>query len=535
MRGFWLAPLLLTVGTAGAVPVSGPLEAVEEVPIRPKVAGIVMSVKARLHERVSEGQILAVLDTTDMAAAAEQSKAKAGLAGAEAGRAGADAGLLKTQAERARQLQRMGAETRSNLGDAEDLSLLASERREAANEKSQRSQVEEIATAGRLRRARIKSPVDGWVTAVNLSEGERVSGQLSQEPFFVVATDLSELRLSATLPQSAAAGLGVDQPVRFAVASQEGASFPGHAAQIQALPRQEGSKPFYRVELRVGNPGGLLWPGDQATVSWGAPAKGAELAAGEPDPSALSKAFGERDLAVVVGVERYPDLPASDYSRSDAEAVKRFLLAMGMREGNIQTLLDERASFAGIRKVVETWLPNRAAAGGRVFFYYSGHGAPDPASGDAYLVPADGDPNYLKSTAYPLAQLYAKLGELPASEVMVVLDSCFSGAGGRSLLAKGARPLVLAAPKAALGPNTAVLTATGAGQISTSSPEKRHGLLTYHFLKALQDGQDSLGAAYAAAAAAVRDEARALNAEQEPQLLPGPEAVKSRFLFHAPR
>ena len=36
-----------------------------------------------------------------------------------------------------------------------------------------------------------------------------------------------------------------------------------------------------------------------------------------------------------------------------------------------------------------------------VYFYYSGHGAPDLKTGQAYLVPWDGDAQFLKDTALP--------------------------------------------------------------------------------------------------------------------------------------
>ena len=71
----------------------------------------------------------------------------------------------------------------------------------------------------------------------------------------------------------------------------------------------------------------------------------------------------------------------------------------------------------------------------RNLVYLSGHGAPDPKSGAAYIVPWDGDPNFLETTAYPVSRLYQKLGALKAREIVVALDSCFSGAN----LARGRR------------------------------------------------------------------------------------------------
>ncbi|MBI4518058.1 MAG: caspase family protein [Deltaproteobacteria bacterium] len=246
---------------------------------------------------------------------------------------------------------------------------------------------------------------------------------------------------------------------------------------------------------------------------------------------AAERIIGDDDLALVVGVEKYRDLPASDFSAADAQLVKDYLVALGFRQRNIQLLLNDGATQSSIRKLVETWLPNRVKPASRVLVYYSGHGAPDPQSGEAYLVPYDGDPNYLADTGYPLPRLYAKLGALPVRDVAVVLDACFSGAGGRSVLAKGARPLVMMKETGSLPANLAVLAATQGGQISTSSREKGHGLLTYYFLHAINDGKRDLTEIYAAITPQVEDDARELNVSQTPSLLPEPSKLRGRFRF----
>src|SRR3990172_6657876 len=235
------------------------------------------------------------------------------------------------------------------------------------------------------------------------------------------------------------------------------------------------------------------------------------------------------DLAVVIGIENYRGLPKSDFSKSDAGLMKDYLKAMGFPERNIAFLTDEKASLSDIKKTMELWLPNKVKKESMVLIYYSGHGAPEPASGDAYIVPYDGDPNYLSVTGYPIKIMYERLGKLPAAEVVVLLDSCFSGSGGRSLLAKGARPLVMVAEPSALATNIAVLSATQGSQISTSSPEKGHGVFTYYFLKAVRDGRKTIGDIYEYIKPLIEDEAKAMNVQQSPSLSPEPEKLKGKF------
>ena len=248
-----------------------------------------------------------------------------------------------------------------------------------------------------------------------------------------------------------------------------------------------------------------------------------------PAFSQTEKIMTDNDLAVIIGIEGYQSLPKSDYSYDDAKLTGDYAKALGFKPRNIELLLDERATKSAIEKIIKTWLPNKAKPDSRVFIYYSGHGAPEPKTGDAYIVPFDGDPNYLSVTGYPLNRLYDKLGKLQVAEVVVVLDACFSGAGGRSVLAKGARPLVMMTEGVVISQNMAVLSATQGTQISTSSPEKGHGVFTYYFLKALKDGKKTIAEIYEYIKPLVEDEAKQLNVQQSPSISPDAEKIRGRF------
>ncbi|MBU4288614.1 MAG: caspase family protein, partial [Proteobacteria bacterium] len=220
------------------------------------------------------------------------------------------------------------------------------------------------------------------------------------------------------------------------------------------------------------------------------------------------------DLAVVIGIENYQGLPKSDFSKSDAGIVKDYLKALGFAERNIEFVTDEKATKSKIETAIEGWLPNKVKGDSRIIVYYSGHGAPNPTTGEAFIVPYDGDPNYLSITGYPLKRLYDNLGKLQAAEVIVLLDTCFSGAGGRSVLAKGARPLVMTSQSAVLPQNMVVLSATQGSQITTSSQEKGHGIFTYYFLKALKNGKKSVAEIYEHIKPYVEDDAKSINVQQ---------------------
>lgn len=232
------------------------------------------------------------------------------------------------------------------------------------------------------------------------------------------------------------------------------------------------------------------------------------------------------NFAVVIGVEKYGSLPSAMFADRDAEAVRAHLLALGYPMRNIFFLSGQLATRAKIAQSVNTWLPNRVNENSKVFFYYAGHGAPDTNANQAYLVPVDGDAEDLESTSYPLKTLYAKLGSLKAKQVIVALDSCFSGAGGRSVLAKGTRPLVSNIDMGIVPEKLVVLTASDKNQISGTLEDQGHGAFTYYLLKGLE-GEANNGSGHVTAQSLydyltpkVQDAARQHNRDQTPQLLP---------------
>lgn len=270
----------------------------------------------------------------------------------------------------------------------------------------------------------------------------------------------------------------------------------------------------------------MLSPGGLAAAAVAPPppaARPGPAAAGAALPASPAPSFSAKprpdDLAVVVGIESYSDIDAkAPYAERDADAVKSFLRALGVPERNIVLLKGSKAVKSAVEKYVETWLPQLAKPDSRVYFYFSGHGAPDVKNGKAFLVPWDGDPNFLENTAIPLDRLYKKLAALPAERVLVAMDSCFSGAGGRSVLASGARPLMVKMAEASAPQRLTVLSASAASEISGSLDEKGHGAFTYYLLQAMNSGKTTPGSMVEYLTPLVEDEARRLNRAQTPQI-----------------
>jgi len=206
-------------------------------------------------------------------------------------------------------------------------------------------------------------------------------------------------------------------------------------------------------------------------------------------------------VGVILGVEKYRYAPAVSFARYDARIIREYFVnTLGLSETNIYIRTDGEATQGEFRKVfdpVQGWLAKRIKPGiSEVFVYYVGHGAPDLSTGDAYLMPSDGDPNY-PATSYRIAELYRSLEQLPVRRATVLLDACFSGRVGRGkqveMLMAGACGIAVETRTANPGEHTAVLTASAGNQVSSGYPEKSHGLFTYFVLRGLQGAADTDG------------------------------------------
>jgi hypothetical protein len=217
---------------------------------------------------------------------------------------------------------------------------------------------------------------------------------------------------------------------------------------------------------------GTAAPGDTALTP-------ASYAQGAPQPNAF---------ALVIGIEKYRDVPPPTGARADAEAFAKLAeRTLGVPEDHVRLLVDEHATRGDFEKAL-AWLELNVPSGGRIYFFYSGHGAPDPVSGTAYVLPYDGDPAALDQTALPLSAVTERLARTKASESVAFLDACFSGSGGRSVLPKGARPLVrVQTPTVARG--VSVLASSSGSEISGATADGQNGLFSKYLLQALGGAQ----------------------------------------------
>jgi uncharacterized caspase-like protein len=163
-------------------------------------------------------------------------------------------------------------------------------------------------------------------------------------------------------------------------------------------------------------------------------------------------------------------------------------------------LLDDEATGEGIRAAL-TDLATRIGPEDTAVVFFSGHGAHDPAGGDArqYILPHDCDPADLPGTAISGAGMTAMLHEIQAGRLLVLFDSCHSGGAGDP---KGHLPRI----KRGLSEDYYQALAQGLGRvvIASSRPDElswalqgmSNSLFTHYLLEALRGQARTLGDGY---------------------------------------
>lgn len=207
----------------------------------------------------------------------------------------------------------------------------------------------------------------------------------------------------------------------------------------------------------------------------------------------------ENGIAVVIGNKSYQNSISSvEFALNDAAIMYKYLTEMmGFKKENIIYIEDAKLSdlklIFGDKDNHKGKLFNISNSMSEIFVFYSGHGAPDPNDQNAYIMPVDSDPNHLPLTGYKLETLYENISRISHQKSIIVIDACFSGSvsNGEEII-KYASPVRIKIKKPAYSnsDNSVIITAAKNNQIASWYPQKKHGLLTYFFLKGLKGDAD---------------------------------------------
>ncbi|MEA2098828.1 MAG: DUF1566 domain-containing protein [Campylobacterota bacterium] len=244
-------------------------------------------------------------------------------------------------------------------------------------------------------------------------------------------------------------------------------------------------------------------------------------------PTLLSKIkankIDSKKWLFTIGIENYNETDDIKYSKRSALAFKKVAQkTLGIKERNSYTLLDNKATGTAIKNKLRLLL-SEVKKGDTIYFYYNGHGIPDPAKGgEPYMLPSDGIPDFIVGEkSFSLKNIYKQLSDSKASKVVAFVDSCFSGATDGVSIIKGVAGSRLAPKKVVFDKSKMVVLSAGQKkQYSNMYQEKGHRMFSYFVMKSLLDGKKDINIFYKEVSYKVSEASNELGAlkKQEPTI-----------------
>ncbi|MBL8347709.1 MAG: efflux RND transporter periplasmic adaptor subunit [Rubrivivax sp.] len=260
--------------TRGALTVTvtanGTLQPTQLVAVGSELSGTVSRVLVDVNDRVKRGQVLAELDTARLNDQVKRSRA--GLAAAEAQVQQARATLAETRATLDRLedvARRSGGEVPSRM--ELDTARAALARAQAAEASAQAGVAEAAAALSsdetNLRKATLRSPIDGIVLARNVDPGNAVAASLQAVTLFSLAQDLAKMTLQVNVDEADVGRVREGQKATFTVSAHANRRYPATISRLRYGSTTKDNVVTYVADLDVPNADLSLRPGMTATAT----------------------------------------------------------------------------------------------------------------------------------------------------------------------------------------------------------------------------------------------------------------------------
>ena len=209
----------------------------------------------------------------------------------------------------------------------------------------------------------------------------------------------------------------------------------------------------------------------------------------------ITNTRNENTFVLIIANENYEQVASVPFAYNDGKIFREYCLkTLGINSKHIRyapdaTLNNIKSEINWLKNITETWKESQKEP--QVIIYYAGHGIPNESNKSAYLLPVDGSGTDV-STGYKLDELYATLGNMPASQITVFMDACFSGSKREEGMLASARGVALKARTGVPKGNMVVFSAAQGDETAYPNNEQQHGLFTYYLLKKLQETKGNI-------------------------------------------
>ena len=236
-----------------SITATGTIEPVTKVEVGTQVSGIISKIYVDYNSIVTKGQVIAELDRTNLQS--ELVSAQSNLQNAQS-----NLNYQKSNYERYKALFDKGLVSANDFENAR----LTYEQAQAQVRVQQQS-VQKAHT--NLGYATITAPIDGVVLSKEVEEGQTVASAMTTPTLFIIAQDLTNMRVIADVDEADIGEVKEGQRVTFTVDAFPDDIFNGEVTQVRQEATTESNVVTYEVVISAPNQDLKLKPGLTANVT----------------------------------------------------------------------------------------------------------------------------------------------------------------------------------------------------------------------------------------------------------------------------
>ena len=233
---------------------TGTLNPDSNIAVGTQVSGIISRIYVDFNYHVKKGELLALIDTTPLKEAENESRAALA-------KARANVFQTKKAYERIKELLAGKAAAQADLDVAE-----ANYKSAVADQLSAQAQLDKSITS--FKYAFIKAPISGTVVSRNVDIGQTVAASFTTPTLFMIANDLTKMQVSAAVDETDIGQVFLGQDVVFLVDAYTNRKFHGKVTQMRLQPTVTNNVVNYTVIVEVPNPDLKLLPGMTANITF---------------------------------------------------------------------------------------------------------------------------------------------------------------------------------------------------------------------------------------------------------------------------
>ena len=249
-----------------SVSASGTLEALVTVDVGSQISGQIRDVNVDFNDRVTRGQVMAVLDPQTYVSRDQQGQAQVASDIASRNQVQAQANVARATYNRQLTLFRQGIVAKAALDTAEADWKAAQAQVAAASAKIDQSRAALASNRVDLSRTNIVAPISGIVVDREIEPGQTVAASLQAPILFRIAQDLARMQVKINVDEADIGQVHEGQLVRFTVDAFPEDNFTAVVTQVRKQPSTDQNVVAYTVIAQADNPGLKLLPGMTANA-----------------------------------------------------------------------------------------------------------------------------------------------------------------------------------------------------------------------------------------------------------------------------